>query len=318
MNNIIETPKIGISGKVLQWEVINADGSVDQSCYRPSDNLITDSGLVNFASMPPDPNLHPGYYFCIGTGTTEPATTDTRLTNETYRATCAYASYNSLTTSGVGSDPYYIYYQRGVQTPLGALNGTYGEIGFAIWQHSTINSGIICKHRLKDENGDPTTITVSSTQQLRLKYVLVFCLSPSTITTGTVNITGIGNINYQAKWQDAVHEVSIKVLFTGYGAPGSTAKLYTTLSDKSFLDIGAGYSYSGWTVNSSNSTSYTNLSRTSYGNWNVDTSNGTIYGIALVGQYNGDVMFFVKFDTPITKANTHSLSFAIKVSWGRA
>lgn len=314
--NTIEMPKVGISGKVLQWEVINADGSIDQSCYRPSDNVITDVGLEQLATLIYD--YSPSYYFCIGTGTATPSATDTTLTAETYRSTCAYATYDSFTKSVVNSDPYYIYIQRGVQTILGSLNGTYGEIGFS--PIATSNANVFSKHRLKDENGDPTTITVSSAQQLRLKYVLIFCFSPSTVTTGTINISGIGDINYEAKWQDTPqNSACLFTLFTNYNIQYSGITFRNNISEITLYDIGTPLNLTG-TAQTSKTTSYVSNShnRLFTCTWSVDVANVTWYGVTLGNATYGDPHFVVKFATPITKVNTHMMSFTIKVSWGRA
>jgi hypothetical protein len=327
MNNTIETPKIGISGKVLQWEVINADGSIDRSCYRPSDNLITDVGLDMIAYYPP-PELYQDHentyskYFCIGTGTAEPSATDTKLTTETYRNRCSYPTYASTTYSANGSDPYYVYFQRGVQTPLGALNGTYGEIGFS--PTLTANADVFSKHRLKDENGDPTTITVSSAQQLRLKYVIVMCASPSTMTTGTIGISGIGNIDYQAKWQNMDRWSLPWQMMDYHGQPPSwftNYSIHAIHSNLSFGDIGYSQGCGSATVASSFSTStYVAGSHElyRYGYWSVDVANGTWYGVSLDAYAITNPIYLVKFSPTFVKANTHTMRFAIKVSWGRS
>ena len=319
MNNAIETPKVGFSGKVLSWEVINADGSIDQSCYNPSNNVITDVGLDMIATKSNN-LIDKAAYFCIGTGTAEPSATDTKLTTETYRAACAYASYDATTYSAGGSDPYYIYVQRGVQTPLGALNNTYGEIGFS--PTATANANVFSKHRLKDENGDPTTITVSSAQQLRLKYVLVFCLSPSTVTTGTINISGIGNINYEAKWQyGEIH--FINQMFNGT----SFVKPTTDINNYTFTDIGVQNSpytpYSTYVASATTYGTYVSGSheRFTTGFWSVDKSNVTWYGVFLdnsSSSYSTYPLFLVKFATPFVKDNLHSMRFTFKISWGRS
>lgn len=313
MSNVIEMPKIKISGKVLQWEVINADGSIDQSCYRPSDNIITDVGLDMFASGVDSWTLW-YTYFCIGTGTTEPSATDTQLASRSYTGTCAYASYDSTTYSTVGSDPYYIYIQRGVQTPLGSLNGTYGEIGFS---RASNGSTLFSKHRLKDENGDPTTISISSTQQLRLKYVVVLCISPSTSTTGTININGLGNIDYEAKWQSTV----LTYILRSFNMTDLNVRMSSLHSDFTFTDIGTSPSLPAYTNETSfirqyisDTPGYAEVHSTS--TWSVDVANGTWYGVSAPA---GNIKnFLIKFTTPFVKANTHIMKFTIKTTIGRS
>ena len=314
MSNIIEMPKVGISGKVLSWEVINDDGSIDQSCYKPSDNLVLNSGIsifcnANWGAI----NQDPWSFFSIGTGTSEPSATDTALTSKSYAGTCEYTAYNSTTYSTDGSDPYYIYTQRGVQTPLGALNGTYGEIGFS----RTSTGQLFSKHRLKDELGNPTTITVTSTQQLRLKYVVVLCLSPSTVTTGTINISGIGNINYEAKWQSTSFNYIVRL----FNMIDANIRMSSVHSDFTFTNIGS----SPPQPSSANNTSFTrqyvsdtpgsaDIYNTSF--WSVDVANNTWYGIVSPNPTNR--CFMVKFETPFVKANTHTMHFTIKYTIGRS
>ena len=314
MSNIIEAPKVGISGKVLQWEVINADGSIDRACYRPSDNLITDYGLDLIPYVEPSYSKYLNRYFCIGTGTAEPSATDTTLTAEAYRAECLYTSYNSTTYSAAGSDPYYCYSQRGVQTPLGVLNGTYGEIGFSF--SDKYDGYVFCKHRLKDENGDPTTITVTSAQQLRLKYVLVWCFSPSTVTTGTINISGVGDIDYEAKWQKPTLG-NAKIPRFMCAVAGQHYDMVHFPSAISFVNIGNNYAATHLASGTSARAYVSGSHEVFYiGYWSVDAGNTTIYGIGITdGNYS---QFTVKFLQPFVKVNTHALTFTIKVSWGRS
>lgn len=320
MNSIIKAPKVGLSGKVLQWEVVNADGSIDKACYKPNDNVITDVGLDMLATSN-------GYsynnhwvttYFCIGTGTVEPSATDTKLTAETYRGTCVFS--DSVTYSANGSDPYYIYQHRWAQTPLGALNGTYGEIGFS--PSSTANANVFSKHILKDENGDPTTVIVSSEQQLRLHYVLTYLMSPSTTMTGTINIDGLGDVAYEAAWQWVTTSLSdiVKTMSCNY-----TLSMFASIQQNySLLPIGQKQaSYTSGGTGTEIISAYVNGSHERFvtGTWNVSQGNGTWYGVFLGAPYNNInqyPVFYIKFTTPIVKANTHAMSFTIKTSWGRS
>lgn len=318
--NVIETPKMGISGKILSWEVINEDGSIDQSCYVPSSNIITDVGLDMLPTADLNVETYHLTYFCIGTGTATPSATDTTLTNETYRSTCAYAPYTYTDYSSAGSDPYYAYRYRGVQTTLGALNGTYGEIGFS--QSATMGGTVFCKHRLVDEFSVPTTIHISSAQQLRLSYVLIYHMSPSTITTGTVNIDGIGDVGYTARWQKPTFYTTTGIFpFLTYTYPRYLSKIYMMPSTFTLGNIGVGHSTSSG-ISSVTTGSYVNGSHELYytGTWSVSDANSTWYGVCLynIGFTPTNSHFSIKFDTPFVKANTHTMSFTIKVCWARS
>lgn len=316
--NEIKTPKMGISGKVLSWEVINEDGSIDQSCYRPSSNMITDVGLDMLPTANLGRALYHLTYFCIGTGTATPSATDTTLTTETYRSTCEYAPYTYSDYSSAGSDPYYAYRYRGVQTTLGVLNGTYGEIGFS--QSASLGGSVFCKHRLVDEFGDPTTITISSTQQLRLSYVLIYHMSPSTSTTGTVNIDGIGDIGYQARWQKPTfHSTGAFSFITNDNNISEVRMMPTAIT---LGNVGTGHSTVGSVAGTTTVDSYVAGSHELYlnGSWSVSQANSTWYGVCLYNQSPSPTNshFTIKFDSTFVKASTHILTFKLKVSWARA
>mgnify|MGYP001766816936 CR=1 FL=1 len=321
--NIIETPKVLFSGKILQWEVVNKDGSIDKACYNPSSNMILDCGLdmIGDGALYDWTGLFQGLaVFVIGTGENLPQTTDTILGNESYRGTCSYAAYDGFDASVTGSDPFYHNWYRGVQTPLGAINGSFTEIGFS--NSGTTNQPLFSKFRIVDEEGTPTSIPVSSEQQLRLRYVLSMQITPVLPAAGSTTITGIGAVGYTA-------------CFQGSGVLYHLLGLFSPKTDhwcpRAFLCDAAGFSfrsyqtaYNYWDLGNTaeNSTksveAYVLGSHELYRNfkWDVTVANwsNSLFILTSYGMY---AYWIAKFDTPIIKVNTHSLSLRLKLSWGR-
>jgi hypothetical protein len=323
MNNIIEGPKIGLKGTILSWEVVNQDGSIAQSCYVPSDNMILNSGLNMIGSSV--------YYtsyglisfldvFAIGKGTALPVETDTLLGTESYRGTCAYATWDSDTASIAGSDPYYVSRQRGVQTPLGSLNGTYTEIGFS--NNATLTAPLFCKFRLVDEDGAPTSIEISSIQQLRLKYVLTVELLPVDETSYSTTITGIGTFNYSACWQYVANFKLALGVFPGNHSPFITIRetAYT------FSPIGSAVTFAtgNYTRNSYTTETYVPNSYSVYKNITFSVTDAVwenkALGLYVDSAETSGYSWIAKFDSGnyIDKPNTHVLTFRLKFSWARA
>lgn len=323
--NVLTMPTIGMAGFVERWEVVNKDGSIARACYVPQKNMILDSGLdLFYTSAVLGLGLGGWYinYFAIGTGTTAPSYTDTTLGTEKYRAACAYATWDSTTYSAQGASPYYVYQQRGVETPMGALDssidGEYGEIGFS--NSASTDGTLFSKFRIVDELGNPTTIYVSSTQQLRLKYILRFQLIPDVSTHYAPTITGIGAWGFDALWQSTV-------LFSNliHACATNTFRPYLyAFSGTPTLDtIGGNFSVVG------GSSDYVILKESSYTNGNHYIDKTALFGVndavfTINGFYftvysrRGYVSWAMVLDTPLAKPNTHALSLTFRFPWARA
>jgi len=324
MNNIIESPKLGIKGTIESWEIINQDGSIERACYTPSNNMVLDCGLDMLANS----SFWNVYnhtmildYFSIGTGTALPISTDTILGHETYRSTAAYVTWNVDTASEIGSDPYYVTRQRGVQTVLGALNGTYTEIGFS--PIASANGALFCKFRLVDEDGDPVSLAIASNQQLRLKYILTVQLTPATPTHYDTTITGIGSFGYTACWQNcSVLSNILNILCHGY-----YVRSVIRSATYSFSPIGTVVSFSESSGKSIEVTTeaYVTGSYTRYHNVTYQAIdavwNNTALGISSqpYGISGANGIWVAAFDPAsyIDKPNTYVLTLRFKFSWGR-
>jgi len=329
MNNIIEIPKIGIKGTILSWEVVNQDGSIDRACYKPSCNMILNSGLDMIASQYDTIGAFLALkYFAIGTGVALPVETDTTLGTESHREIADYAPWDVDSYSVTGSDPYYVTRQRGVQTTFGLLNGTYTEIGFS--PTVTANATLFSKFRLVDEDGDPTSIAISSIQQLRLKYTITIELLPATPTVYTTTITGIaGDFTYTACWQKCS---SFELVLSGISG---TSSLYVNPQFSiretayTFLDIGTAVTFNtgNYKSNTYTTEAYVPGSYTVYKNITYAVTDAvwvnkaiSLYSNKYGGGAASDSLWVVAFDSGnyIDKPNTYILTLRFKFSWGRS
>ena len=334
-------PKIGISGKIDSWEVVNRDGSIANACYESHKNTILDYGLTTlFPVFHAYHSYGQGYcpiqYCAIGTGTpvSPVPTTDEYLDAEVARGRCcstialggeswSHDAYFGTTVSAIGSDPYYIAGSIGIQTPYGLLNGTYGEIGFSPYG---ANQKLFSKYRILDELGNPTTVPVTSEQQLRIKYTITFQLTPATPTHAFCYMKGISaeplveDFGYTYCWQYL--ENSAETLWKNFAQGGGEFGLNVSAWDYTFRPIGTSLMYSemsnqynhefvGYTPSFTAGNKYVDYTFV----FGVTQANFTIRMIGTT-YYNG-VFWVAKFDVPIVKPNTHRLTIVLRDSWDR-
>ncbi len=321
-------PKVGISGWIDSWEVINKDGSIAQSCHVPKKNMILNGGLD---MIPIDTEWYNGsdwtvnlwHYFALGTGTALPTYTDTTLGSESYRGECIYTPYFTQAKSSDGSNPYYVTFSRGVQTPEGALNGTYTEIGFS--PSAATNGALFSKFRLVDSEGNPTSVAVATDQQLRLKYIIRVELLPNTPTAYNTTITGIGSFDYTACWQKvtAVYGWHFSDILNFFGAttPVILARVELCEDAYSFVPIGSNSTAPAGNFKAVVPTydTYVNGSHERFMNAAFAVDDAVWISKSLNVRVEGETYWYVAFDAAnyINKPNTHRLTFKFKFSWAR-
>jgi len=343
MEKVIEVAKIGLEGIVASWEVVNPDGSIAQACYTPSKNLILDVGLDMIGNNTSIPFCFG--FFAIGTGTSDPAVGQTTLDTETTYSPVArpaasgYSAYDTITIPAAAADPFIVVYQKGIQTDVGKINGTFTELGFG--PTSTKGANLFSRFRVLDEEGFPTSVAVSSVQQLRLKYQLCIRFLPIVPTWYETAITGYDDtFGYTAGWQSisaqtfGVCYINLLGLFGTQSAIMLSYYYYGSWRYPATTITASVFSYSPLTTNVSRKTMGTGPATTatrdayvpgSYANyvnvlWTTLESIGNIYGlqVSVTTQGNQDYdIWLCKFDTPINKPDTHNLSFKLKFSWGR-
>ena len=151
---------------IIKLEVIREDGTLKEAAGLnvPFKNLITNAGLdyVNGYSTINDCTD----YCKVGTGSTPPAVTDTDLAAKTGIASPQGSQTNSVQKTTL---PYYSQHVRVFTFAVGAVSGNLTEIGF----FNYASSGTMWSRALiKDSGGNPTTLTLLATEQLRVTYTV--------------------------------------------------------------------------------------------------------------------------------------------------
>lgn len=196
-------------------QVVRADGSVRQEVE--FDNLITNQGL-DWVYSPPTFVVYGGNgrnlmgFCCVGTGTTAPANSDTKL--GTFGTFASVYGNTSITSSYIAGSPTSIWqYVTTITFPAGVATGTWSEIGVGpVGPPGALNvttepSGpYLFSHALiVDGGGSPTTISVLSSEQLVVTYTLQLYITNTdvsypaflintTSTTGTLRPANVSSV----------------------------------------------------------------------------------------------------------------------------
>lgn len=329
MNNIINLPKVRITGTINKWEVRNQNGNIVRSSYTPTSNLITNTGLDMFNTM--SGNWMNYYfwlldYFAIGTGTRIPDPALPRLESEItppggYRK--GYSGGSSIDyITPTGSDPFYVSRTRLVQTTVGDLNGTYSEFGFS--PYNGVNTDLFCLFRFTDStSGEEISISVGSYEYLVLEYTLSIYI-PTTNVTGTLSIAGYGDVDYEAGFQYI--QTIDKVLrsfspYYNYSAGKATYvynRNYTFAPIGSYGSFGSGVSSAG--VENFYPTYVIGSREFFYESTFVYGAARWSEGICSLSSYmlSGYPYFWVvNFSSPIMKGELNQLYLKYKFTWDR-
>lgn len=204
-------PALGLDGVVENVIVRNADGSIAFQTG-PFRNVITNSGLDGAMAR----RIADCFTHCrVGTGTAPAAVTDTVLQAQA-AATNTYltGAGNSGTTRPTATRHELL---RTYDFALGALNGTFGELGFS-W--SGVATEPLFSRVQIASGGTPTTVTVTPAQQLRVVYRLGVNFAPAAHTAMTVDIPGWGPTpGVHAIQNTALGAPIVEVATTGASSP---------------------------------------------------------------------------------------------------
>lgn len=249
----------------------------------------------------------------IGTGTSTPVVSQTQLDAQaTFTTTSAPGSgFTPVATSPYNNTRTFVY-----RTALGALNGNFSEVGVG-WASNACFS----RELIRDGGGNPTTISVLSTEQLDIFYQLAV-YPPLVDTSGSITIAGVGSRNFTGRAASA-GSGSVWDSFTllvGPMAQSSTTTggmLFTgTLGSITTTPSGVPFN-----SNSSSVATYSNNSnrREVTYTWATSEANATLQSV-LAGFGNSGIAFArfqYQFDSPFTKTNLQTLAFNFAINWAR-
>lgn len=175
MNHIVER-KIGVKGH-FKLEAVNMETGA-RRFLAEFDNLITNGGMDRLAN-----NSDWNSWCSVGSGNTAPAFTDSGLV--TFIASTNNTS--STSNGNSGSSPWFGQAIKTFRFAIGTATGNLSEIGIG-W--SSVNGSLFSRALILDGSGNPTTITILSTEALDATYTLQL-YAPTADVTGTVVVSGV-------------------------------------------------------------------------------------------------------------------------------
>lgn len=313
-------PALGLDGVVENVIVRNADGSIAFQTG-PFRNVITDSGLDGAMAR----RIADCFTHCrVGTGTAPAAVTDTVLQAQA-AATNTYltGAGNCGTTRPTATRHELL---RTYDFALGALNGTFGELGFS-W--SGVATEPLFSRVQIASGGTPTTVTVTPAQQLRVVYRLGVNFAPAAHTAMTVDIPGWGPTPGVHAIQNTALGFPIAEVTTTGGistaasnleVPGAAAIVgFVSTTSTALATVGAVVSR----VNTGQKTrvlaAYTagSFFRDHHLDFLLGEANDPALRSCGLGTVN-DHSYAVVFDANRPKADTHTLRLTFRISIARA
>lgn len=237
------------------------------------------------------------------------------ITKSTYTTTSGTGSF---VVSVLGASPHNNTYTVVYRTALSALNGNYSEVGVG-WA-----SGSMFSHALiLDGGGSPTSISVTSVQQLDIVYQLsVFPpltdIGPTVVTISGVDYTVTGrasNVNNttvgSGSWnpeQVTTGAIAGTTSFSGF------ASLYTgTLGAITASPSGTTSGSDG--IPTSDAYSNNSLQRTAYVTYGLTSGNISIKSAKF--WWGSLAAFQYEFDPVIPKTSTKTLVLNYSITWAR-
>jgi hypothetical protein len=268
------------------------------------DNIILNSGLNRWGTG----TIITGA--AIGTGTSTPVATDTGLQSQTVFTTTAGTGAGIVAgvTPNFNNTRTFVY-----RTALGALNGNFTEVGVGWASGSMFSRALIL-----DIGGNPTSIAVTSAQQLDIFYQLSI-FPPLTDWTSTVAVSGV---NYDVTGR-AANVTATSGVF-GWAVPETTIALSAVTGSAHLYGgaIGAitatpsGTSFGG--TGSISSAAYTNNSLQRDGSITHALDQGNISGGIQSVRVPWNIgTFQYQFSPNIPKDSTRTLVMNYRVSWAR-
>lgn len=341
---------IPIDGRISRVEKYNKtlDQVVEVFDYREHENLVTDEGIaainrdtgafevwdgINGGGLK---NNNGEFRLAVGDGSTTPSTSDTKLNNFVAETVVSTRSNDGIVDDRT-NDIYYGWFEEKFTFGTGNAAGNLTEFGLMTNGASHSTDPIATHGLFLDENGDPTTVTVQSDEELRLFYELrlYFDFQGNGDTSGTVTINGT-NYNYTigfGGWDDAsirgeYKSFSLSAPTVNNGLIEAVASNDLAFSETKFgsdlrgtndearTDGDGNPNYSNEEVNGLWYTTMTNVWGPDQANW----TNGIRWAV-----FNGNLsldsggigVMNMKIDPPLVKPDTDELTITYRARFDR-
>ncbi len=307
--------QIGIAGE-YKVVVNRPDGSIKQETGW-FDNLITNAGLDRLAG-----NMVAFNRARVGTGTSAPSVLQTALDAQ-IAASNTKTAVDSVVNSGAPN--YETTHTVGFVFNQGAVVGNITEVGVS---HDNTAS-LFSRALILDEFQNPISIAVTAIDQLTVFYRLRV-KPPLSDFSGTVNISGtpysyVGRVGQVGSFANSTQLFTLGSNSPNFGviASGSTNWVWhrgagATLGAITGAPTGGSGSGSGFS--SVTTSTYTNGTYNRNSTINLGINDGNYSGgLQTIGFYtaNTSVQWQFRFDTPIPKDNTKTLSLTFNMAWNR-
>lgn len=312
MNQNIVNVNRGIAGYFkLRKGIINEDGSETITGETGwFNNLITDAGMNMIASAV-DTSNNPMSAVQVGTGSTTPSFSDTTLANYLVGTATDSPSGTGQGFGQVVGPPRYGWRRIAKRFGQGVAAGNLTEIGIS----QSTNTTLFSRALILDGSGNPTTLTVLSTEFLDVLYELRLYMPVNDVTT-TATISSIvydliirpASFAENRAWAEGLpcpklswvsgHGPSMGVSSLTPpaigGTPNNNLQSYIEATPLSYI---SGNFYRDWQLT-----------------WGISQANGNIKYISF---QSGIGCFMYIFDPVIPKDNTKNLVLTLRLSWSR-
>ena len=300
---------------IIKLEIIKEDGTLKEAdgLNIPFKNLITDSGLNFIAGSS---KISDAASYCrVGTGSTVPSVLDTALNSQTGSTSSSGTSTNSVQYT---TQPYYSQHQIVYTFAVGDVSGNLTEIGF--FPYST-GGPLWSRALIKDSGGNPTTLTLLATEQLKVTYTVIRYIPEPQTGTFTLNTNGTNStVTYTITPANITDSSCVwkngRCSFSG----DTYLYVYETNTLGPITSKPSGSS-SPLTLTADSYTSGS-FQRTSTITIPISTANFTTgIGSLLFWNYNNysetTLGYQCSFSPKIMKTASQTLAIGIKLSWGR-
>jgi hypothetical protein len=290
-----------VSG-LFKLEVQDASGNL-RTVANWTPNLITDAGLDRFGTVGP---FGPSNRCLVGSGNSTPSVSDTSLQTQVGFSTTAQNATSGAPTS---TDDFGFYRITYVFNP-GTATGNLTEIGIG-W--SSPSTGLFTRALIRDINGNPTTITILSTETLFVTYEFRYYQMLND-AVGSITIAGV-TYNYTAR----SCSVGYRALDRGPEPVGSSitggANYYNgrILGPKN--GTGTGGTYLGF---ASSNTFLPYVTNSYYTDYQTGLSTSAVtqpFDFIVFETTRGG--FQVKFDQLVPKSNSNEFLITFRLGWSR-
>ena len=315
-----------INGK-FGVQVLDSEGNPVAGKQRPlNGNAVSYDGAAKiFTAVDPGLDIGDFYYAKVGTGSVERTRSDTGLavakaavTSTERPSRNSWVEVDNLD----GTATYTITFT--LPFSLGAVTGTISEVAL----YRDVSDTYLAGQLIKDELGDPTTVTILADEQLIVTYSMEFTgpLEGTLIGSGTVDADGVST-NYEIyaqpllKWYNIHQNTDTTIRYSSgvigdahvYASNGTTKLASTTIGSSVVSHDGIGTvswnnSAASFAPSSFSSTDvrYLLFSSTS-SSGSIDTATNT--------EASGDLgLVLCKFTPAINKGATKSLSVEVDFS----